>query len=239
MVKYMINLIKCHFNYLINKATIFIIIIVFLISLFSNLISITSINSELSYVENNKIYFFNSLLIIKILASFLSVFIFSYSFLPKSDQYVFLIVTADISRLKYLLTKILAISIFLGLFIWIQMVMYILVGFIGYHMFIFDINIFTAFINLFLLIIYFGGLGCLLVQVIDNIYTVIIPISLMNIGTIINEEKINVLYKIYNLLFINFKNETWSFVYGYFHTVFILLIIFVINIIIYQYKDLN
>lgn len=238
MEKFVRNLVKCHFSYIVNKATLVIIAITLIISILSNLFSLYSLNPNLGIIENNQLYFLNSFLILKLVLIFLAIFLFSYSFYSKSDQYVMLIVTSNISRKKYFITKVIVLITFLSGYIYLEYFIFLLVGAIFYRSFYFNINHLIAYGNLLLSVIYFGLLGQTFILLLNNLYTMIIPFILMNIGSIINEENEKIMISIYNYL-VPTLTENSDFYYGYLHLVGLLMIIFMMNLFIYERKDLS
>lgn len=231
-------LIKCHFSYIVNKATIIIIAIVLFISLLSNILSIYSLNSNLGIIESNQLYFLNSFLVLKIVLIFLAIFLFSYSFYSKSDQYVMLIVTSNVSRKQYFITKVSVLVTFLSVYLYLQYFIFLLVGIIFHRGFYFNMDHLIAYLNLLISVIYFGLLGQTFILLINNLYIMIIPFILMNIGSIINEDSDNKLFSIYNYLFPTLTEKN-DFYYGYLHLVGLLVIIFLLNLFIYERKDLS
>ena len=67
-------LIKCHFNYLINKTTLCILTLVIFISVFTFIVNATTLDFAYGYQENNILYFQSSFLMVKTISVFLSIF---------------------------------------------------------------------------------------------------------------------------------------------------------------------
>ena len=199
---------------------------------------ILTMNDNVSSIENNFLYFNNSILMIRFIGGVWTIFFFSYSFISRTDQYVYLICTARISRVKYFVTKIMALLSWVGLFVWIEYVLFLLIGFSGYQRFIFSGDSLNGYFNCFLLMVYYGFLSLFLIQIINNIFTLIIPVTIMNVGIIINENASGLIYRIYNFFFPNFVNDTVGFVFGVSHILFMIIFLFVLNLIIYYFKDL-
>ena len=126
MVIYM-KLVKCHMAYLFNKNTLIILsiaIIIFGIALRENAMINSGTKSE---IMNEYLSSCESLY--RLLFTFISIFIFANSIYNPNDFYRYFILT-KISRVKYLLSKIITnILIISGLSIFIY-VNYLILGFI-------------------------------------------------------------------------------------------------------------
>lgn len=231
------DLIKCHFNYLVSKKTLLTSFVIVIIIMLSNISFIFFLDKSNSFLENNQLYFNNALIISRILLVFFSIFIFGYSFQAKVDQYVVLIISSNISRSRYLLSKIITISLYLFLFNYLIYFVYCIVGFIFYNYFYFNFYHLLAFLNLYITCLFFGLLSLICIIIFKNIYSIIIPFGLMNIGMVINNEK-NKLSKIYNILIIYLRDNIY-FYYGYLHIIIYLLFLFIIVLFIYDKIDIT
>lgn len=231
------NLLKCHFNYLISKTTIIINLISILILLFGTISSIIMLDTNLNYNENNYLYFSNIFLITKLIIIILTIFLFGFSFLSKSDQYIVLILAAGVSRLKIIITKIFVLMIFILFICYLAYFQYFIVGYLGFENFIFEVSFLKSFFSLLLLAYYFGLFSLLFIQRFDNIYITIIPIALINLSEIINEKE-NLFVKIINF-FIPYYSDKYSFYYGIIHILILIIILFIFNIYYYKSKDLK
>jgi hypothetical protein len=96
-----------------------------------------------------------------------------------------------------------------------------------------------GFINLYILMIFYGLLGLILVLIGKNIYMIIVPIFLMIIGSMMNENGLFVFNKIYNALFLNLLTSKPEFIYGNIHALLCLVCIFLINLVIYNNMDFS
>ena len=149
------NLIKCHLNYLISKTTILVSFIVLFIILIVNITSVFTLDKHLKYSENNYLYFYNGFLIAKIIIVIFAVFIFGYSFTSIADQYVIILIASGISRIKIILTKLLAIALVVLVIIYISYFQYLIIGFIFFKEFIFVIAYLNAYLALYLIACFF------------------------------------------------------------------------------------
>ena len=230
------DLIKCHLNYLISKTTIIISIVVILIIIIGSLSSVFVLDSYIGYLDNNYIYFYNVFVVLKIIIIIFAVFLYGYSFLKKSDQYVVILIASGISRKKIIFSKILAISLVVFLICYFAYFQYVLIGCIKFKSFIFKSEYLVAYISLFLLTCFFGLLSTLLVLRFDNIYIIIIPFALMNINEIINEDT-NIFVRIINFI-IPYFSDKLTFFYGYVHVIIMISILFVVSISYYEAMDI-
>ncbi|MDD3171648.1 MAG: hypothetical protein PHO86_04935 [Bacilli bacterium] len=229
------GLIKCHFSYLISKTTmiiLFLVLIIVTINCYFTAISAI----DMDYENQVVIYYYqNSFFFIKTLNAFVSVFLFSYSFTGKQDNYCFLIITGKISRLRYLISKIITIASCLFLFLWFQAFIYVMIGFLIIPSFMIDILSFLPFGNLYLIIIYYGCFSLSLVQLTDNIYIAIIPISLYTVSTMLIESNEKIAYL--RLILPNFSADSFYLDKSYWHILFLLVIIILINVFINENRD--
>lgn len=231
------SLVKCHLNYLISKTTIIVTAIVMIIILIGCLSAVLTIDESISYKENNYLYFNNVFMITKFIIIVFSIFLFGYSFTSKSDQYVVILISAGLKRKIIIITKIIAISIVIFIISYIAYFQYVVVGFIIYKQFIFSSDYLYAYLAIFILSVFFGLFSLLLIQKFDNIYTIIIPFSLMNLSEIINEDNSNIV-KIINFLILNFSYKL-EFYYSSIHAIILIIIMLVINIYYYDIKDIK
>ncbi|HBP26121.1 MAG TPA: hypothetical protein DD618_04140 [Acholeplasmatales bacterium] len=232
------NLISCHFNYLFNKTFLIAIATVLILSVIGDILSVQLLADIYGYREGNSLYFFNSFMILRIVSGFLAIFLMGNSFHPKIDQYSCLLLTSGVSRFRYFTSKVLTLGIGGFLFVLGEYVIYLAVGWVGYRGFVFRSDDLVSFAHLFLLLLFYGYFGMLLVQAFQNLYTIIIPFSIMNIGMLISENPGSGIYNIYNFVFLGFEDESMHLVFGAFHALFLVMIILIINFVFFRFKDL-
>ncbi len=237
MVKLMSKLIRCHLDFLFNRTTVLIFFLILLFSLGGNLYAVFTINPQYGYLENNLYYSQNTFFILKLLTNFSAIFVFAYAFLRKNDQYGALFLVRGVSRSKYFLTKIIALSFFVFLFLYFEISIYIIVGFLFQDSFFLQIDFLISFFNLLLQNLYYGLLGLLLVQFLNNIYAMIIPFFILVFGQIFNEEQ-GRLTEIYAFFFATFVNDKMEFVLGSYHIILMIILFLAFNLLVYLNKDL-
>jgi len=236
MVNYMKELIKCHLNYLFSKRTIIVSLIVLFFILISNLVNIINIDLNLGYKENNYLYFYNSFLLTKIIIVIYAIFIFGYSFLEKSEQYVIIIIASGVPRIKVIISKLVSLIFVLFLINYYAYFLYAVFGYTFYKDFIFMRIYLYSYTSLLFLSLFYGLLSVLLIQYFKSIYLLLIPFGLYNFSEIINDE-INWFIKIINLIVPHFQKKLTYF-YGIIHIVILIIILLVFNINYYLQKDL-
>jgi len=231
------NLIKCHLNYLISKTTIIVSLIAGLIIVIISISSVLMLDKNVKYSENNYLYFYNGFLITKIIIVIFSVFIFGYSFSSKSDQYIIILVAAGITRTRIITTKILALSMVMFILCYFSYFQYLLIGLVFFKEFIFMMDYLIAYIALYMIAYFFGLVSMLLIQIFDNIYTIIIPFALMNLSEILNEYKGSII-KVINLI-IPYYTKDFTFEFGWMHALIWIIIQVLMNAYYYDKKDIK
>lgn len=230
------GLFRCHFNYLFSKKTIAIYFISTSFILASHLISVLSIDFDVGIIDNNYLYFYNSFAFTKIISCIFSLFLFSYSFLDRHDNYVVLFIAKGISRISVFISKIIILSLFLLSLIYVNYFLYSLIGFIFYNNFIFEFKYLSNYLGLYLLCIYYGLVSLFITQLIKNIYVIIITFALFNVIEIINDNS-NELAKIINTFF-PYIHRNYGLYYGIIHIVLLIIILVIVNMCYYFQKDL-
>ncbi|MCK9537028.1 MAG: hypothetical protein M0R05_05570 [Bacilli bacterium] len=228
-------LIKCHFNYLINKATLYILILVIFISVFTFIVNCTALDFSSDYQENNVLYFQSTFLTVKTISVFLSIFLVCNIFSAKNDQYYYLI-TFYVSRIKYFITKLMAVFILEIIFVWMLSTAYQFVGFIFYPKYLFMRNSLFGYLNLSLLMIFYGLAALLFYQLVNNSYIIIVVFSLYIFSMIINEEN-NDVTSFFNSLFL-YLDENGIFFFHWYYAIMLIFLLFAINLILYLSLDL-
>ncbi|MGD9604938.1 MAG: hypothetical protein AB7V00_02120 [Bacilli bacterium] len=230
------NIIKCHFNYFINKVTIISLILVVVVSSLGFIYATEFLHGANDFASGNFYYFYNSLLITKIIGTFLFIFIVGNCFLPKNDQYSYLLITSNVTRWCYFSLKIFSFLLLIFLFVWVIFCFYVVIGFLSSSNFIFNWDYFKSFSCLILFYSYYSLLGLLFVQLTKNIYTIIIPVAIVNVLNILKENQQS-LFFIY-LFFPDFNDNGRLLTFGLWHTLLLILFLFMINFYIYHKKDL-
>lgn len=164
-----------HLEYLLNKMNIFVFSIctlIFSIAISSNLIDVYS---STSYMNKSEIYLEGSLILFEIFSVILSCFIFSFNFLKEKDEYRYLCVKKEDEKKLFLIKKIIVSLMFLYFFELINLMVLLLMGYLGVYRFcissIYHYKIFFVLLQ----VIYYGFLSMLLVKLCNNLFTIMLP----------------------------------------------------------------
>jgi hypothetical protein len=168
--------------------------------------------------------------------SFIAIFIFANSITSRNDFYAYLILI-DIKRHVYISSKIMLNIIVVFSCVLCLFVFFITFGFIFQESFFVQIKFITVFSNIFLIAIIFGLYSMLGMQIVKNPFTIIISFAILIISSNINdyEDGFN---RVFLFLFPTYLEVKGS-LYGTVHLLWLVIILSMINIWIYQNKDLN
>ncbi|MGD9887375.1 MAG: hypothetical protein AB7T03_05405 [Bacilli bacterium] len=230
------SILNCHFNYLFNKITIITLGGVIVFSGIGFVFGSEYLVNNGSSSLNNYNYYYNCHFIIKLMGIFMFVFLFGNSFLPKNDQYSHLLLTSNVSRSRYFVLKLLSLGFVVLIFIWLMYFLYTVIGFWKSVHFTFEIMYLESFFSLFLLICFYSLLSLVLVQISNNIYTIILPIALINILSSASENA--QVHRDWELFFLNFEKQGITLVFGIKHALILISLLFFINLLIFLKKDL-
>lgn len=218
------KLVKCHMAYLFNKNTLIILsiaIIIFGIALRENAMINSGTKSE---IMNEYLSSCESLY--RLLFTFISIFIFANSIYNPNDFYRYFILT-KISRVKYLLSKIITnILIISGLSIFIY-VTYLLLGFIKIKGFYWQKEGLISLLSLTIIAIIYGLYAFFLMQLFNNQFISIITFGFVIISNNLPQDSI---------LLLLFPNDGH---FGFIALIWLIMLLCLINLKIYEIKDLN
>lgn len=235
MVKPVFNLVKCHYSYLLAKATLLILGFVLIIDVVSCFMVANSCQELSSVSQANLYYLQNNFFFMKTINLLIIVFLYSYPFTKKQDNYCTLIITGAVSRNKYFLSKVFTIALFLFAFTWLEACIYIIIGALYYPIIVLDYHSILLFVNLYLLMFYYGLIALLLIQLSDNIYMAIVPFALYIIATSLGEaeEKLAILTIILPTISIDFRNTNNDLC----QIAFLIIVFLFLNMIVYHKRD--
>lgn len=210
--------------YLFNKNTLIILsiaIIIFGIALRENAMINSGTKSE---IMNEYLSSCESLY--RLLFTFISIFIFANSIYNPNDFYRYFILT-KISRVKYLLSKIITnILIISGLSIFIY-VTYLLLGFIKIKGFYWQKEGLISLLSLTIIAIIYGLYAFFLMQLFNNQFISIITFGFVIISNNLPQDSI---------LLLLFPNDGH---FGFIALIWLIMLLCLINLKIYEIKDLN
>ena len=222
------NLFKCHFAYLLNKPTIYILC---LANCFIIMNFVSNIDNETRTIWS---YYYSSLVIVKICFVFITIYIMSLSINRRNDYYAYYILTCNISRNKYIISKILLIIYIVFTNMILMFILFLLIGFLFQKNFYFNKVYFWGLLEVFFIVIIYGLYGMLLMQLFQNQLTVIIPIVLL---IVTNDLRANDIFKAI-ILFMFPNNREYETIY-LINLMWLFWTLFIINISFYHNKDLN
>ena len=122
MIKIILRLIKCHYNFCFTKKTYLLIFTIFAISLIYNLVTFVALIDSSSSISIYKTYVESSLSFLTLLITFFVNIMFAYSFISKQDSYLSYLITNKINRTNYFFTKIITIILLLLFFILLEII---------------------------------------------------------------------------------------------------------------------
>lgn len=163
-------------------------------------------------------------------------FIYGYSFYKDIDCYRSLVLVNDISREKYIITKLFVLFFISVIFVFFSLIIHYLIP-LFFKVYI-DIKGIYFFISLIFLVNYYGLISVILVQITDNIYVCLLPIF---IYILINSFILNADRKIINLFgyFFIIFDETNTIIHSNSYSILIILLLIIVNIVIFNKRDLH
>lgn len=164
-----------HLKYILNKYNIFtfsLILGIFLVVLIINMISISN-NYSIEFMRDT--YFYNVVLILKLIVNILIVFIISISSTNYQESYQLFIINQRKERIKFFLTKILALFLITCVIICLFFILFVAVGLFGSKWFIIEKRHLLYFIYLSLNSFMYGMFTYCLIKYLNSLIVVIIP----------------------------------------------------------------
>ena len=225
-----LNLIKCHYYQIISKITLCSLLFIIFLLVIEKILIVTSLDYNQTSDIRSLTFLFSVFETEKIFSIILFVFIFGASFNSTQDSYRSFILTNKISRYEYFITKYITIIFVLFCYTLILLLSTILISYL--FNIIITINYIYSYLSLLLLICYYGLLSILLIQLFNNYYLVIIPFI---IYILINSLDNNNLFT-YVSIIINTNGIIYN---GYLYAISLILFLFLVNLIIYNSKDLQ
>lgn len=230
------KLVKCHLKYIFNKVSLSIYILLSVFLLIMNISIILNVDNrqgiELTYIS----YLNGAFPLCEIIGVFYTIIIFSYPFLSKQDQYILLVINEKYNKNDYYITKYLCLIIISCLFVLIEFLIFYIPFLLFSETKYISIKSMKMFMDVFLIYIYYGNVSLFLIIIFDNIYMITISLSLYVFSNSLNENYSSINYLIEKIL-ISMNKEKWCLGCSYPYIVFMILLLFSINYIIYQKKD--
>lgn len=170
-----LKLIKCHFTFNFNFITILLVVVIFVLTLIFNFINISTLNTGISTYNLVNSYFDTALNFITFISCSFSIVIFSFSFLSKQDSYLSYLIGPKIRKDNYFITKVITnilVNLFLLLLEFISLIFPLVINKITEY----NLNLMMIFLDILIVMTYYGLLSLLLVVTFDNFYLSMIPI---------------------------------------------------------------
>lgn len=227
---------KLKFCYLLNKNTLFILVINFTIIMVFLLFEALFIDQMMTNYEMREYYSNSSIMFIKMLITFFSMYLFAYSVTFKNDFLIYLLLPLGVTRRKSILVTIILNVFIILVFL---LIIFIVYSYIGQFISEFYVSqeYYLAFLNIYLIALVYGLYTFLVMQILANFFVMVIMMTMYIITSNIYSEDMLISEKWLLMIFPNISEEGNYFSQGY----LVLLIVFLIfiNIFLYERRDLN
>lgn len=238
------NLMRLHKNYLFNKINIIIIGIVILISIFLSFVLVkpfeTNIDKWNERLISMQSYEQSYLLFVKILMVLLSSYLFGIYFSKQGDDYS-LVLTCKVSKNKYLISKILTISLTIFFILFVIILFHLFIGTVFNRWYILNLNIITHYFEIYLISMTYGILSLISIRLLKSLYAVIIPFSLYILSEVLVDYNMSSkLVKFIEMFFptTHLTNGNIVLLYGIIHLIILNIFYFIISYFVYiKYKE--
>ncbi len=230
----LLYILKIHYVMLISNLLIIVLGVGVGSCLLINLLSYQS-NIYFTNYEIIKNYLDSSHLFVQMISIVVCMMIFINSFSEKNDNYCVFLIGKGYSKNYYLLSKIFVIITIVFIYVLVVFELFVIIGRVKNVYFAFKYLYLNIYFKIFIVSIFFGFICLLFQQIIKSLYAIIISFSLYICSLIL----INLDYKTKKVIgyFIIIVNN-YKFINGFFHVVFILMVLLILNLIIYNKKDL-
>lgn len=223
------SLFKCHYYHIISKITLCSLIFIFFLLIIEKIMIATTLDYKQTTEMRSITYLFSVFETEKIFLLLLFVFIFGVSFNSSQDNYRVFLITNNVSRSEYFITKFIIIIKIAFIYVFFQLLITFIIC-LSFKIII-TYQYLYSYLSLIYIIIYYGLLSTLLTQIFNNYYIVILPFILY---VLISSLEIN---KFISFITIIIKNGVIC--NGYLFGSLLILIIFIFNLVIFNIKDLN
>lgn len=238
------NLMRLHKNYLFNKINVIIIGIVIMVSIFLSFVLVkpfeTNIDKWNERLISMQSYEQSYLLFVKILMVLLSSYLFGIYFSKQGDDYS-LVLTCKVSKNKYLISKILTISLTIFFILFVIILCHLFIGTVFNRWYILNLNIFTHYFEIYLISMIYGILSLISIRLLKSLYAVIIPFSLYILSEVlVDYNTSSEIVKIIGMFFptTHLSNGNIVLLYGILHLLILNFLYFLISYFVYiKYKE--
>lgn len=230
------KLIKCHLKYIFNKTSLSIYILLSVFVFIMNIFIIFNIDDrhgiQLTYMS----YLNGTLPLCEIIGVFFTIIFFSYPFTSKQDQYILLVINERYNKSNYYMAKYFCLFMICLKFIVIEFLIFCVPFLMFSETKYISIKSLQMFVDIFLIYIYYGNISLLLIIIFDNIYMIIISFSLYVFSNNLSDNS-SLINNMIDKILISMNQEKWILECSYSYIVFMIMLLFVINYLIYQKKD--
>ncbi|MGI6710057.1 MAG: hypothetical protein ACOX4W_01225 [Bacilli bacterium] len=230
----LLYILKVHYVMLISNLLIIVLSIGVGSCLLINLLSYQS-NIYFTNYEIIKNYLDSSHLFVQIISIVVCMMIFINAFSEKNDNYCIFLIGKGYSKNYYLLSKMFVIITIIFIYVLVTFELFIIIGRVKNTYFDFKYLYLDIYFKIFIVSLFFGFVCLLFQQIIKSLYALLISFSLYICSLIM----LNVGYKARQIIgyFIIIVNN-YKFINGFFHVIFVLMVLLMFNLIIYNKKDL-
>lgn len=234
------SLIRCHFYYGMTKS-----VIVFWISSMCGLLLLLCVNA-INIIDTSSImdwidtYFESSIYSMKLIVGLLSIFSFAHTIFPKNDFYAYFILTSNISRVKYMLSKIIT-QLFIYTILFIGLIFfYCLIGLICNPHFYITLQQLMHVCLVYCMCMVFGLYAMIGIQLGQHLFTILVPFTCLIISFDFMQSQDHDWFEMVFLFAFPHPTISQSMdLITWMHIVWLAFVLLCLNILIYRHRDLN
>lgn len=230
------NVIKLKFLYLINKTIIIVFALISFIIILTFLLEGINANQDNSYKIALELYNQNSYMYLKVIMTFFSVYLFSYSISFKNDFLIYLLLPIGVSKLKSFFSTIIVNVIIIYFMFCALFVSYNLIGVSFIKIYSFELEYILIFSRIYLVVLIYGLYAMILMQLLNNNFTLILIIALFVLSNNYYENNELNLFIVYLLPNVNTHGEIFV---NAFYLLIYALELTLFSYYLYNRRDLN
>lgn len=198
------KLLNLQYKYLLTKTNKLIIALLLILGVLLEIIMVNPLELDqiawmlrIDRFDNYEIY---SLFYIKMVSIIFSCYLFGNYFFKNNDNYKEILNTR-IGLLRYYLSKIFILSLLIGLFIFINLLIHINIGVLLSNWYYLNYEMILRYLEIYWLAIVYGSISVLIICLTNSVYSILIPITLYIISEIIIDVKIaDIMFNIIQLI---------------------------------------
>lgn len=239
---------KLQYSYLFNKVSAWFLFLMIVIATVGVIYAsgFTSLYGELDLDRTNRLinYQMESYLLVKFILVVISIFLSIQGYYSQFTKYHLFFLQKERGKVLLGVSKQIAIMVVIGIMFLHTMIVIHLVGFYLTPYFRFEIQYLMALISLFIEAMILGLIGSILIQLIDSIFSGLIPLVLFWVTEAnATYEEINQsswMKSLYAIIpnAIMVQNE-FVIIYDLFHYGLVFLFLWILNLLIFIWKDIK